>query len=112
MKQHEELSVDGIGAGAIGGDLYDFGSPINSDDPESLLGPGNYRRIARTAGVTPQHVARVLRGERGASLHVGARIAKAAGVTLDQMYEFISNSPTLEIKGRHTRAAARTTRKK
>ena len=68
----------------------------------SLLQSGNYRRICGKAGLTPQHVARVLQGRKGASFHVAARIAKAAGVTLDEMHAFIAASPALEVKGRRT----------
>lgn len=73
-----------------------------SDATVKLLEPGNYRRICRGAGVTPQHIARVVTGRKGASLHVAKRIADAAGVTLDELYLFIMTSPTLNIKGRPT----------
>jgi transcriptional regulator with XRE-family HTH domain len=73
-----------------------------TSETASRLGPGNYRRIARIAGLTPAHVGRVLRGTRGASFHVGARIAVAAGVTLDQLYTYIAQSPELEVRGRRT----------
>lgn len=53
------------------------------------LGPGNYRQIARTTGLTPQHVSRVLRGIRGCSLRVAAKIAMAADVDLAELYHFI-----------------------
>lgn len=53
------------------------------------LGPGNYRRIARHTGLTPQHVSRVLRGLRGCSLRVAAKIALAADVDLEELYRFI-----------------------
>ncbi len=68
-----------------------------------LLGPGNYRRIARSAKLSPQHVARILRGLRGASFHVAARVAQSAGVTLDQLHAYIVAQPGLVIKGRKTR---------
>ena len=69
---------------------------------ERLLGPGNYRRIARKAKLSPQHVGRLLKGKRGASFHVAARVAQAAGVTLDALYAFITSQPELIIKGRRT----------
>jgi transcriptional regulator with XRE-family HTH domain len=58
-----------------------------------LLGPGNYRRIARGAGLTHQHVSRVLRGQRGASLAAASRIADAAGVTLDDLRFYLEDLP-------------------
>ncbi len=70
----------------------------------AVLGPGNYRRIARGARLTPQHVGRVLGGRRGTSLEVGARIAAAAGVTLDQLYAFIKATPSYHNHGRKTMA--------
>lgn len=68
------------------------------------LGPGNYRSIARGAGLTPQHVSRVLRGLKGVSFLVAARIARTAGVTLDEMYEYVSTSPEFTAKSRRTMA--------
>lgn len=67
------------------------------------LSRGQYGPIARRAGLAPQHVGRVLRGMKGASLHVAARIAHAADVTLDDMYRFILQQPELNIQGRKTR---------
>lgn len=69
----------------------------------TALGRGNYRSIARRAGLSVQHVSRTLRGERGASFHVAARIAKAAGVTLDEMHRYIMASPSLNVQGRRTK---------
>lgn len=76
---------------------------------KALLSPGNgnYLRIADKAGVTPGHVSRVLRGSKGASLHVAARIARAAGVTLDELYAHILAQPTLRVQGRCTLADRR-----
>lgn len=69
---------------------------------ESRLGQGNYRRIAAVSGLTPQHVGRVLRGIRGASFHVAARIADAADVSLDELHRYIVGQPGLRIRGRRT----------
>lgn len=74
-----------------------------ADSTKAALAAGRYRHIARRVGCAPQHVSRVIKGERGASLHVAARIAAAAGVSLDQLYRFICASPKLNIKGRATR---------
>jgi transcriptional regulator with XRE-family HTH domain len=55
-----------------------------------VLGPGNYRRIAREAGCAHQHVMRVLQGRSGVSLEVVRRIAEAAGegVTVEEVALF------------------------
>jgi transcriptional regulator with XRE-family HTH domain len=76
-------------------------------DTVSKLAPGNYRRICRGCGISPQHIARVVTGRKGASLHVANRIAVAAGVTLDELYAFIVNSPALKVRGRRTVADVR-----
>lgn len=74
---------------------------------EPVLGRGNYIKIARGAGLTPSHVGRVLRGLRGASFHVAARIAVSANVTLDQMYDYIYAQSELTIRGRQTQREIR-----
>lgn len=71
---------------------------------ESRLGPGNYRRIAKSAQLVPQHVSRVLKAQKGCSLEVAARIARAAGVSIDAMYAFIASHPHYRNRGRRTRA--------
>jgi transcriptional regulator with XRE-family HTH domain len=70
-----------------------------------VLGEGNYRRISKKAGLSPQHVARVLKGMRGCSLHVAKSIADAAGVSLDALYLFIASQPKFSLEGRRTRAS-------
>lgn len=50
------------------------------------LGMGNFGRIAKRTGFTKQHVSRVLRGLREPSFDVAAVIARAAGVTLDELH--------------------------
>lgn len=69
---------------------------------DSLLGPGNYGRIARLSGTSPEHVSRVCRGLRGTSLIAAHRIAEAAGVTLDELYRYVSTSSTFVATGRKT----------
>lgn len=59
--------------------------PTGADDLTHILGPGNYRRLARVVGVTHGHVSRVLRGRIGASFDVAQRIADAAGITVDEL---------------------------
>lgn len=70
--------------------------------PVDPLAPGNYRHISRQSGLSPQHVARVIKGTKGASFHVAARIAEGAGVTLDELYRHIRRSRSLKVKGRRT----------
>jgi transcriptional regulator with XRE-family HTH domain len=60
------------------------------------IGPGNYHRLARATGYTPQHVSRVLRGKVGASFVAANRIANAAGVTLDELYAYIERNAAAE----------------
>lgn len=69
---------------------------------KSLLGPGNYRRIAREAGLTPAHVGRVLNGKRGSNFFVAGRIALAAGVSLDDLHQFLARLDRI-APGRRTR---------
>lgn len=54
------------------------------------LGPGNFGRIARRTGYDKQHVSRSCRGLREPSLDVAKHIADAAGVTMDEFYDFTS----------------------
>lgn len=56
--------------------------------------------VARKAGLSRGFVYRVLKGQRGLSLNTAARIAKAAGVTLDELYHYLSSLGTFH--GRHT----------
>lgn len=63
---------------------------------------GNFRFIARQAGLTPGFVARALQGRRGMSLSTAARIAKAAHVSIDDLYAHVT-SLQVPIPGRPTR---------
>lgn len=56
------------------------------------LTAGNYGRIGRRAKITKQHVSRVLKGESGATMSTAFAISMAAGVTLDELYDFIARS--------------------
>lgn len=76
----------------MGTDMFkideDRAIPPNIRDLRNALGPGNYHAIARNAGMTPQHVSRILRRRHGTSLEIAAKVAKAAGVTLDDLYTY------------------------
>lgn len=63
------------------------------EDVRLELKPGNYRYIAHAAGISLGHVSRVLNGRRGANIYVAKRIADAANVTLDELFEHISSRP-------------------
>lgn len=76
---------------------------IRRVSPQKALADGQYHTIARKSGLSPQHVSRTIKGERGCSFHIAYRIAYAAGVTLDQLYYFIHQSSTLAVKHRATR---------
>ncbi len=54
-----------------------------------LLDSGNYGRIARASGFSIPHISRVLTGKRGTPLKSAARIAAAAGVSLDELHAWI-----------------------
>ncbi len=63
---------------------------------DSILGSGNYRRIAKGVGVYPQHVSRFLKGRTGASWDVACRIADVAGVTMNQLREYRNSQQVKE----------------
>lgn len=59
------------------------------DDLAEKLGPGNYQGVAKRSGVSRWHVGRILSGRaKGWSPDVGYRIAQAAGVTVDELYQW------------------------
>jgi len=49
----------------------------------------NFPHIARLAGTTHQHVMRAMRGENRLSFGMAVRIAKAAGVTVDELAKHV-----------------------
>lgn len=46
---------------------------------------GNFANVARLAGTTHQHVMRAMKGENRLSFGMAVRIAKAAGVSVDEL---------------------------
>jgi hypothetical protein len=64
------------------------GRPSKRAIAEGKLTEGNFRRIARATNLTPQHVGRVIKGAAETKLSTAYRIAVAAGVTLDELYEY------------------------
>jgi hypothetical protein len=55
------------------------------NESDALLGPGNFRRIARASGYAYPHVLRVLNGNKGCTFDAAVKIAAASGVTLYQL---------------------------
>lgn len=110
------IARNGDGGGSTGdGGGGDLGSatPIRSSEEISkLLCAGNFRRISRLTGFTPQHVGRVLKGSNGATLESAAKIAKAAGVTLDELSEFVAKNraTTKRVDAARKKAALRAAR--
>ena len=70
-----------------------YTSPMNELVPKTitqlpLLSPPlvNYHELARRSGLSASTVRKVLRGLTGVNLVIAARIAEAAGVSLDTLY--------------------------
>lgn len=76
---------------------------------DAVLSPGNYSYLSRESGCSRQHIQQVLKGQRGVTIHAAKKIADAAGVTLDELYDFIKRRGTkLRPKGtRRTTVAHR-----
>lgn len=62
---------------------------------EVLLGPGNYKPIARKTGISSTHISRVLRGKVGITFKYANKIADAVGVTVDDLRRYIDTSKEL-----------------
>lgn len=67
-----------------------FMGALNTDQLAARLGPGNFGRISRRAGVSKFHVARFLKGYRGASFDIAGDIAEAADVSLDDLRRWLA----------------------
>lgn len=70
---------------------------VAKDDPGKRLSPGNFGRIAKRTGHTKQHISRVCRGLRVPSFDVAANIARAAGVTMDQLHAHTLKSRKMRV---------------
>lgn len=55
------------------------------------LGRGNYKPLARKAGLSAVHVSKALRGKVGLTLGAAARIADAAEVSIDDLFDYIDS---------------------
>lgn len=76
-------------------------------NPDPRLAPGNYRRIARTIEMAPQHVSRFLRGKAGSKWETACAIADAAGVSMDDLRRHVT-----EARKQEEAAAKKAARKK
>ena len=65
-------------------------------ETDSLLGPGNFRRIARASGYAYQHVLRVLNGKKGCTFEAAIKIAAAAGVSVDQLAAHVTRKRSVQ----------------
>lgn len=63
---------------------------------DSLLGPGNFRRIARASGYAYQHILRVLNGTKGCSFEAAIKIAAAAGVSVDELAAHVTRKRSVQ----------------
>lgn len=57
--------------------------------PPHPLDSGNYYRLAQQTGLVRQHISRALNGKGRLSLEAAGRIAKAAGISIDEVEKYI-----------------------
>ena len=63
-----------------------------ADDPLSdVLGPGNFRSIARRSGISRGHVSNVLRGKARPSVDILDRISAATSIPYDDIRRYIKD---------------------
>lgn len=62
------------------------------------LGPGNYKPLARKAGLSAVHVSKALRGKVGLTLGAAARIAEAAEVSIDDLLDYIDSQAQIKVE--------------
>jgi transcriptional regulator with XRE-family HTH domain len=70
-----------------------------------VLGYGQYGSLARKTGLSRQQVSRVMKGLSGTPLTTASQLAKAAGVTLDEMAMYVQH----QVKKRGKRRPRRQT---
>lgn len=68
----------------------------------SILGPGNYRRLATSTGLSWSHLSKILRGKHGTKIETLDCIAKSAGVSTGELQGYIAWSKTINTNGNHT----------
>lgn len=56
----------------------------------------SYSEIARRSGTTVAFVSRLFRGQRQAKMETLGKIAKALGVTLDDIYTYLGKVPKVQ----------------
>ncbi len=69
------------------------------DTLDTLLGSGNYKRIARLTGLSRQHVGRVLNGRGRPSIRTASAISTAVGVDIDVLITFIESKRDMVTYG-------------
>lgn len=67
--------------------------PDIRDRVNQKLGYGKYSKLALATGMRVEHISRVWRGQRSVSFTAGYRIAKAAGITMEQLYAVMCADP-------------------
>jgi transcriptional regulator with XRE-family HTH domain len=72
-----------------------------------VLGYGQYGSLARKTGLSRQQVSRVMKGLSGTPLTTARQLAKAAGVTLDEMAMYVEHQTKRRNGGK--RRARKTT---
>lgn len=56
----------------------------------AILGPGNYRRLALSTGLSWSHLSKILRGKHGTKIETLDSIALAAGVSTGELQAYIA----------------------
>lgn len=56
----------------------------------AILGPGNYRRLATSTGLSWSHLSKILRGKHGTKIETLDLIAKSAGVSTGELQAYIA----------------------
>lgn len=71
-----------------------------------VLGYGQYGSLARKTGLSRQQVSRVMKGLSGTPLTTARQLAKAAGVTLDEMSMYVEYQVKKRSGGRKRRSSS------
>lgn len=71
------------------------------------LGPGNFKPLARAAGLSPSHVSRVLRGHTAPSYTTLVSLASAARVSVGQVVGYIEQRKAERVERLEARQRTR-----
>lgn len=102
----DTVTDTGIDTGTGIADGVDTIDVVNMEDSAELrphpladsLGPGNYKPLARKAGLSAVHVSKALRGKVGLTLGAAARIADAAEVSIDDLLDYIDSQAQIKVE--------------